>query len=528
MINYASETLFLYGPPATGKSTCAQNLAAALGKRAMDLDTLIEARVGMSIPAYVAAAGATAFRDAETAVLAEVCRERPNAVVALGGGALLREGNRALAEAAGPVVCILTPPEVLAQRVERKAGSRPFSKDGAALLKTLAERKAHYESFSLRVTVNGVEAPQEVWPRVMAACGRYLVSGMGAAYGVRVAPGGIGGLRQAIARLEPRPRHLLVVGDSHTLPLYRAAVMAGLGEEVACHEIPAGEEHKTLSTIEGIWEAMLRAGLERNDLVIALGGGVVGDLTGFSAATWLRGIRWLNLPTTLLAMVDAGVGGKTGADLRAGKNLIGAFHPPCAVISDPAVLATLPERELRCGLAETYKHAVIGDPGLAEMLGDFAARRGDLDYLTQLVIRSVGVKVRTILADPFERTGRRAALNLGHTVGHAVEAASGFTVAHGEAVAIGTVAAARLAERLGLAREAGLAERIRTGLAALGLPTEIPAGQSPAVLRDYLSHDKKKAGGVVRFALPLAFGEVKTGCTIPEEVLNDILAGQRL
>ena len=273
---------------------------------------------------------------------------------------------------------------------------------------------------------------------------------------------------------------------------------------------------------------MLRAGLERSDLVIALGGGVVGDLTGFAAATWLRGIRWLNVPTTLLAMVDAGVGGKTGADLKAGKNLIGAFHPPCAVISDPAVLATLPEREMRCGLAETYKHALIGDPSLAAMLSAFAQRRGESDFLTQLVIRSVGVKVRTILADPFERTGMRAALNLGHTVGHAVEAESGFSVAHGEAVAIGTVAAARISERLGLAREAGLAKTVAAGLAALGLPTEIPAGQNPARLREYLSRDKKKAGGVVRFALPIGFGEVKTGCTVPEEVLDDILAGERL
>ena len=225
-------------------------------------------------------------------------------------------------------------------------------------------------------------------------------------------------------------------------------------------------------------------------------------------------------------MVDAGVGGKTGADLPAGKNLIGAFHPPCAVLSDTETLATLPERELRCGLAETLKHAVIGDPGLMEMLGAFAAKRGDIDFLTRLVIRSVGVKVRTIQEDPFEKTGRRAALNLGHTVGHAVEAASRFTVAHGEAVAIGTVAAARISERLGLAKP-GLAETLAQALADLGLPTEIPAGLDPQELRQYLSHDKKKADGRVRFALPKAIGDVQTGCIVPEEVLNGILAGQR-
>ncbi len=526
MIPLASPTLFLYGPPATGKSTCAQNLAVALGKSAVDLDTLVEQRVGCTIPQYVAKAGAEAFRDAEGAALAELCARRPNAVVALGGGTLLRPENRAVAEACGPIVCIHTAPEVLARRVERKAGSRPFSKNAEGLLKTLAERKAHYASFPLRVDLEGDPSPQEVWPRVLAAFGRYVVSGMGPAYTVTVAPGAFAELPRALTRLEPRPRHLLLVGDSNTLPLYKEKVFAALGGAIPCHMIPAGEEHKTLSTVEGIWGAMLGAGLERGDLAIALGGGVVGDLTGFAASAWLRGIRWLNLPTTLLAMVDAGVGGKTGADLPAGKNLIGAFHPPCAVLSDTETLSTLPERELRCGLAETFKHAVIGDPGLLALLRGFADGRGDVDFLTRLVVRSVGVKVRTILEDPFERTGRRAALNLGHTVGHAVEAASGFAVAHGEAVAIGTVAAARIAERIGFA-EAGLSQTLAEGLAALGLPTEIPSGQRPEDLLGYLSHDKKKAGGVVRFALPKAVGDVATGCTVPEEVLHGILAGQR-
>ena len=526
MIPLAAATLFLYGPPATGKSTCAKNLAVALGKTAIDLDAAVERRVGMTIPEYVASAGPEAFRDAESAALREVCEARPDAVVALGGGTLLRPGNRAMAEACGPVVCILTPPEVLARRVERKAGSRPFSKDAEALRRTLEERREHYASFPLRLTLVGEPSPQEVWPRVLAELGRYRVAGMAQPYVVEVAPGAFAELPRMLARLEPAPRHLLLVGDSNTLPLYKGKVFAALGREIPCHEIPAGEAHKTLADVERIWEAMLAAGLERGDLALALGGGVVGDLTGFAASAWLRGIRWLNLPTSLLAMVDAGVGGKTGADLPAGKNLIGAFHPPCAVLADTETLATLPEREMRCGLAETFKHAVIDDPGLMALLDAFAERRGDIDFLTRLVIRSVGVKVRAIQEDPFERTGRRAALNLGHTVGHAVEAASGFTVAHGEAVAIGTVAAARIAVRLGLAKPA-LAETVRRGLEGLGLPTEIPAGMDPGALRGFLSHDKKKAGGQVRFVLPRVIGEVQTGCTVPEEVLHDILAGQR-
>lgn len=527
MIPLASPTLFLYGPPATGKSTCAQNLAVALGKSALDLDTLVETRLGMSIPNYVAQAGGEAFRDVETETLRMLCEQRPNAVVALGGGTLLREQNRAMAETCGPVVCILTPPETLAARVERKAGSRPFSKNADHLRKTLEERKEHYHSFPLRVELSGNQSPQEVWPRVMAALGRFLISGMGTT-AVTVAPGAISELPRELAKMDPKPKHLLLVGDSNTLPLYRERVFEALGGAIPTHEIPAGEEHKTLASVEAIWASMLKAGLERGDVVIALGGGVTGDLTGFAAATWLRGIRWVNLPTTLLAMVDAGVGGKTGADLPVGKNLIGAFHPPCAVLSDTETLATLPERELRCGLAETYKHAVIGDPGLADLLTNFEERRGDIDYLTRLVMRSVAVKIKAVTEDPYERTGRRAALNLGHTVGHAVEAASHFAIAHGEAVAIGTVAAARLSELIGLAKEP-LSERFARDLKALGLPTEIPEGEAfaPETLRYYLSHDKKKADGKVRFALPRAFGEVQTGCVIPEEVLHGVLKGSR-
>lgn len=523
MIPLASPTLFLYGPPATGKSTCAQNLAVALGKRAIDLDTLVEHHLGQTIPSYVASAGAEAFRDVETEVLENLCKSRPNAVVALGGGSLLREQNRAMAEACGPIVCIHTPIEILAKRVERKAGSRPFSKNADSLRKTIQERQTHYASFPLAVHVTGEQPPQEVWPRVMMTFGRHLVSGMGNPYLVTVAPGAIDELSRTLAKLEPKPRHLLLIGDSNTMPLYRDRVFKALGSEIPSHTIPAGEEHKTIQTVTRLWEAMSEAKIERNDIVIALGGGVVGDLTGFAASTWLRGVRWINLPTTLLSMVDAGVGGKTGADLPQGKNLIGAFHPPCAVLSDTETLATLPQREIRCGLAESYKHAMIGDPELIPLLLEFAKGDTDIDRLTRLVIRSVNVKVQTILKDPFERTGHRAALNLGHTIGHAIEAASQFNLAHGEAVAIGTVAAARLAERMMLATP-GLAETIQKDLVALGLPTDIPSEHRPETYLAYLNRDKKKSGGFVRFALPIKPGCVKTGIVVPNEVLYEILA----
>ncbi|MEG1553029.1 MAG: 3-dehydroquinate synthase [Kiritimatiellia bacterium] len=527
MIKLTAPTFFLYGPPATGKSTCARNLAAALGKTALDLDALVEQRLGMTIPQYVEKAGPEAFRDEETAALEALCQTRPNAVIALGGGTLLRPHNRAIAEDCGPIVCIRTPVDILARRVERKAGSRPWSKNADHLKKTLEERHEHYASFPLCLDLEKELSPQEVWPKVMALFGRYVVSGMGDAYPVIIAPGAFEELPRVLALLDPPPRHLLLVGDSNTLPLYGNAVIAALGTPCTTFEIVAGEISKTVETVSHLWQAMSDAKLERGDLVIALGGGVVSDLTGFAAATWLRGIRWLNLPTSLLAMVDAGIGGKTGADLPSGKNLIGAFHPPCAVISDTTTLATLPDREMRCGLAETYKHAVVGDRGLAEMLEQFSAKRNDIDFMTRLVIRSAGVKVRTIIEDPFETTGRRAALNLGHTMGHAVEAASHFQIAHGEAVAIGIVAATRISEQMKVA-PVGLSETITQQLSALGLPTEIPPQYSAEELKAYLSHDKKKSEGVVRFVLPVAIGDVQTGCIVPQEVLNGILTQKRI
>jgi len=249
---------------------------------------------------------------------------------------------------------------------------------------------------------------------------------------------------------------------------------------------------------------------------------VVGDITGFAAATWMRGIRWINVPTTLLAMVDAGIGGKTGVDLPEGKNLIGAFHAPSQVIADTSVLATLPTAEVRNGLAEVIKHAIIGDPGLLDFLPRFACcattpdhapcpAMQDAQWLAPFVARAMAVKIRIIREDPYEK-GIRAALNLGHTVGHALEKLSGFAMPHGTAVAIGTVVEARLAEAIGLAAT-GFADSVAALFASVGLPTALPSGTSPAQLWQAMLLDKKTADGNIRFALPAAFGDVRINQT---------------
>jgi len=264
--------------------------------------------------------------------------------------------------------------------------------------------------------------------------------------------------------------------------------------------IPTGEEHKTIETVENIWNAFARKGLGRKDHVTAIGGGVTGDLTGFAAATWMRGIDWVNVPTTLLAMVDASYGGKTACDLACGKNMAGAFHPPRQVIIDTDFLRTLPPRRLADGRAEMIKHEIIGGlPHTADVSGAPTAEE---------IKANLAVKIRTVRADPLEKTGERMKLNCGHTVAHAIEKATNYAVSHGEAVAIGCVEEARLAVRLGLA-PATWPEEIAARFAAARLPTTLPEGLTFESLKPLMKGDKKREGNAVVFALPCGWGDVR-------------------
>jgi 3-dehydroquinate synthase len=278
--------------------------------------------------------------------------------------------------------------------------------------------------------------------------------------------------------------------------------------------IPAGEEYKTIETVSMLWSGFLAAGLDRKSTVIALGGGVIGDLTGFAAATFMRGCQWVVVPTTLLSMVDASMGGKTGFDLPEGKNLVGAFHPPQLVLADPNLLNSLPEAEFLSGMAEVIKHGIISDPALFDLCSNgIEAIKGDL---TNIVRRAMAVKIQVIETDPFEK-GIRAALNLGHTIGHAVEIASQYQLRHGEAVAIGLVAEARLAEKIGLTeKNSGLSEKIITTLSKIGLPTEIPTDLDKRSIIQAMKVDKKKDGNTIKFALPLDIGNVQIDVAISD------------
>ena len=509
----------LYGPPGSGKSEIGASLALALALPFVDLDEEITRQAGQSIPDIFRLEGEANFRQKERAAL-ERALALPAGVIALGGGALLDPASRALAESQGRIICLDAPPEMLLARLKTADGSRPLlaGRSEADTLAWLAGRDAHYQTFPIRLDTSALTPDQAAW-EIQVLLGTFHVSGMGASYDIIVSPGALEALGSELSQRGLNPP-IGLVSDAIVGRLYAGPVIADLRRafgDVHDIRISGGERQKTLETVAALWAAFVDARLERTSTVVALGGGVVTDLAGFASATFLRGLPWVAVPTTLLGMVDASLGGKTGADLPQGKNLVGAFYPPRLVWADPRLIDSLPDAERRNGMAEVVKHGVIGDAGLFERCSHgLDALRGDWD---SLVRRAMAVKIRVIQVDPYEQ-GQRAALNLGHTVGHALEKVTRFAIPHGEAVAIGCVVEARLAVKLGLA-QADLPGRIADTLAGLGLPVRLPQGISLTTLQAAMSVDKKRSGGKVTFALPVRIGEVVTG--IPIDHLDQFL-----
>jgi 3-dehydroquinate synthase len=330
-------------------------------------------------------------------------------------------------------------------------------------------------------------------------------------YDVRVGVGLIQRLGEAAAEVQDVST-AAVVSDSRVAELYAASAVESLHEAgltTALIDFPAGEANKTLQTVARVLDELfaISPAIDRDSLIVALGGGVTGDLAGFVAATALRGLRWLQCPTTLLSAVDASVGGKTGVDHPAGKNLIGAFHQPRGVLIDVSTLKTLDDRELHSGLAECVKHAVIADGEMLEFLEDNveAILSRQAEVMTDLIARNVRIKASFVSADERE-AGRRAHLNFGHTIGHAIEAFVGFgNITHGEAVSLGMVAACRLAVHRELIEDEAAA-RVADILVRMGLPVRWSGLDSDKVWQIML-HDKKVRGGQVRMVLPVVLGE---------------------
>lgn len=332
-------------------------------------------------------------------------------------------------------------------------------------------------------------------------------------YDVLVEPGVLRRVPELLRQVAPADRYAIICDDNveqpHARALARSLDDAGLRSDVL--SFPAGETHKTRETWARLTDRLLDLGIGRDGAVLALGGGVTGDLAGFVAATYMRGIALVQIPTSLLAMIDASIGGKTGVDTAHGKNLVGAFHPPRAVVIDPQLLRTLPERELRGGLAETVKHAAIADVAYLDWIHDSATAilARDDAALDELIRRSVHIKVRVVNEDPFEK-GARKALNFGHTIGHAVEALAEYALPHGFAVSIGMIAESEAGEEYGITRS-GSSDVMRRVLGRLALPITIPKDQAPNDILDRAKLDKKARRAAIRYTLIARPGEIARG-----------------
>jgi 3-dehydroquinate synthase len=447
-------------------------------------------------------------------------------VIATGGGALVNPANRARMIASGAVVCLTCGVDEILRRVDGNA-DRPLlavTDRRAQIERLLQSRREAYAAIPWQIdtTTLTIEA---VTDQVLGIANVITlpVHYPGGQYDIHIGNGvlkHISGALRAIGIAEGS--QVAIVSNMVVAPLYAAQVEASLRSAgflpFVC-SIPDGEQQKTLATVASLYDQFLAGGLDRSGTVLALGGGVTGDVAGFAAASYMRGVRFVQVPTTLLAMVDASVGGKTGVDLPDGKNLVGAFKQPALVLIDPAVLATLPADEFRSGMAEMIKHGVIGDADLFTELENGQGRYPD-SGMAERIARALRVKIAIVEEDPFEQ-GRRAVLNLGHTVGHALERLSDFSLRHGEAVSIGMVAAAKIAVELGRA-DVSLADRIEAILSAWGLPVRCPPFDAGAILAA-MTHDKKKQGHGLRWVLPLAIGQVEIIADVPPQVVRSVL-----
>ncbi|GAB4274466.1 MAG: bifunctional shikimate kinase/3-dehydroquinate synthase [Candidatus Promineifilaceae bacterium] len=491
--------IILTGFMGTGKTTVGRALAATLGLQFVDTDELIVARDGRSIPDIFQQSGEAAFRRWERHIAQELA-EASHLVVATGGRMLLDDENAALLQRNGRVVCLTATPDAILARLAGDnnrpllAGENPKEK----ILALLAEREVGYGRFP-QLHTTGKEIPAIVTEIIdmlnMTPLQQLPITHPQGHYPVWLGSQLLGNVRQLANISGP----YAVITDENVGPLYAAAHFPDAQTVIT---LPAGEQYKNLESVRQIYDQLFAAGLDRKGTLVALGGGVIGDMTGFVAAIYMRGIDFVQCPTTLLAMVDASVGGKTGVDVPQGKNLIGAFKQPTAVIADITTLQTLPKAEFAAGMAEVIKHGLINAPELFAQLA-----QGETEWtqalsnarLQALVYRAIQVKRDVVQDDPFEQ-GKRALLNLGHTFGHAVEQVSQYQIRHGEGVAMGLVCAANLSTRLGLAA-ADLQGRIESVLLKTGLPVRIPTHFSAEALYKAMGTDKKKAAGKLRFVL---------------------------
>lgn len=544
----AVERVVLIGFSGTGKSSVARQLAARLGWAVADTDADIEATWGRSIPAIFREQGEAAFRASERGALLSALA-RDEVVVATGGGAVVEDAVWARDGLYRPgtlVVALDARPETMLARLRAQAATegdaveRPMLA-GADPLGRIAqlkrERQACYDRADITLVVDRV-GPAAVVDDIAAVVGsrngealRIELDAASGRSSIAVQPGALAAIGAAVRTEWPQARNVWIISDANVGPLHGPTAQRSLrdaGFAVHTQVVASGEGSKSLAVASELYDWLLGAGIERGDVVVALGGGVVGDLAGFVAATVLRGVGLVQAPTSLLAAVDSSVGGKTGINHEAGKNLIGAFLQPNLVIVDTELLGTMPARELRSGWGEVVKHAIIQASTPGGERGDLWAflernvmhlKCLDEPATSYAIWRNIGLKGAVVAADERERGGR-ALLNFGHTLGHAIEA-SDYCLLHGEAVAVGMCAAAKLgvlAETCGEAE----ADRIIKLVAAFDLPREADV-ETERVLA-LLKSDKKRVAGKHRFILPCAGGGVTICDDVPVSAVVEALA----
>ncbi|WBV43937.1 3-dehydroquinate synthase [Pseudoroseomonas cervicalis] len=536
--------IVLIGMPGAGKSSIGKRLAQRLGLPFRDADTEIEAAAGQPITEIFARYGEPHFREGERRVIARLLAGPP-LVLATGGGAYAdAETRRAIRDSGALAVWLRCSIPVLLPRVSGRA-TRPMflNQDPSEVLaRLMAARHPLYAEADIIVNCPD-ESPDATTDRVQQAIEGHTpparlpvpLSG-GRAYEVLVGEGLLDRAGGLIAPVLPA-RRVAIVSDAAVAALHLPRLRAGLEEagfEIrASLAVPPGEASKSFSQFAALMEDLLAAGVDRRTAIVALGGGVVGDLAGFAAAAALRGLPFVQIPTTLLAQVDSSVGGKTGINLRAGKNLAGAFHQPRIVLADTGALATLPPRELRAGYAEVAKHGLLQGP-LWEWCEANGARAvaGDPAALRHAVLESCRLKGAVVAADEHEESpeGGRALLNLGHTFGHAIEAECGYdgSLLHGEGVAIGLGLAARLSAMLGLC-DAELPARVEAHIASVGLParlSHLPRRFTLAALMNRMRKDKKVRDGALRFVLLRGPGQAFTKDDVDPAMVEALLRAE--
>ncbi len=537
---YASGNIILIGMMGAGKTTVGKQLAKHLGKTFVDSDEEIQRRTGVTIPHIFDVEGEAGFRQRESAVLEELMQRR-DIVLATGGGAVLSPLNRSILRQGGLVVYLKSSVHDLWQRT-RHDHNRPLlqTADPRAKLQELYEqRDPLYAEIADILMPTGKQSVQVLLLRLQQRLDtvqnpiqtkdqdfmQTLTVGLAErSYPIHIGNGLLDRPELLLPYL-PRKR-TVIVSNTTVAPIYLDRLSSGLiqhGIQVESIILPDGEQYKNSDSLNTIYDALLKTRSERTTPLIALGGGVIGDITGYAAATYLRGVPFIQIPTTLLAQVDSSVGGKTGINHPLGKNMIGAFYQPQIVLSDSATLNTLPDKELRAGIAEIIKYALIRDLSFLEWLETNMEKllSRDKAALQYAIARSCENKAEVVGADERE-SGERALLNLGHTFGHAIENGMGYGVwLHGESVAAGTIMAADLSQRLGWITAQELI-RVRTLFERAGLPTVAPKLGAEKYLQ-LMGLDKKVADGKMRFVLLKSLGNAVMTADVPQTLLGQTL-----